>query len=160
MQGIVTNIQRFSIHDGPGIRTTVFFKGCNLACYWCHNPETLNPKPELQLFMDRCIGCGACFGACPQGAHLFDPDSGKRLFLRDRCLACGQCASTCYAEALVLVGETKTVDEVLANSPVQVEQYKGGKKTVIGFFVGQVMKATRGQADPKAVNQLLRRKLG
>ena len=114
MQGIVTNIQRFSIHDGPGIRTTVFFKGCNLACFWCHNPETLNPKPELQLFLNRCIGCGACFEACPQGGHVIDADSGQRLFLRDRCLACGQCASTCYAEALVLVGETKTVDEVVA----------------------------------------------
>jgi pyruvate formate lyase activating enzyme len=113
MQGIVTNVQRFSIHDGPGIRTTVFFKGCNLRCFWCHNPETLSIKQELQVFPDRCIGCGACFAACRQGAHVAADDGGQRAFLRDLCLACGQCASTCYAEALVLVGEWRTVDEVV-----------------------------------------------
>lgn len=111
MRGIITNIQRFSIHDGPGIRTTVFLKGCNLRCFWCSNPETLRPKPELQILPGRCIGCGECFKRCPQGAHvLLD---GRRQFRRDLCVACGRCAETCYAEALVLVGECKTVDEVV-----------------------------------------------
>ena len=112
MQGIVTNIQRFSIHDGPGIRTTVFLKGCNLRCFWCHNPETLNPKPELQLFFSRCIACGACFKRCPNQAHVL-LENGQREFHRERCVGCGTCAETCYAEALVLVGQTKTVEEVV-----------------------------------------------
>jgi pyruvate formate lyase activating enzyme len=111
MKGFVTNVQRFSIHDGPGIRTTVFLKGCNLRCFWCHNPETLAPKPELQLFLDRCIGCGACFKRCPNHAHEKVGDT--HVFHRDLCTGCGLCAETCYAEALVLVGEEKTVEEVV-----------------------------------------------
>ena len=111
MKGIVTNVQRFSIHDGPGIRTTVFLKGCNLRCFWCHNPETLAPKPELQLFLDRCIGCGVCFTRCPHQCH--EMVDGKRVFHREKCDGCGLCAETCYAEALVLVGEEKTVEQVV-----------------------------------------------
>lgn len=111
MKGIVTNIQRFSIHDGPGIRTTVFLKGCNLRCFWCHNPETLSSKAELQLFFNRCIGCGACFERCPNHAHVLV--DGERVFHRDLCVGCGACAETCYAEALVLVGECKTAEEVV-----------------------------------------------
>lgn len=112
LTGIVTNIQRFSIHDGPGIRTTVFLKGCNLRCFWCHNPETWRPKPELQVFPNKCIGCGACIEACPQGAHAIV--DGKKVYYRDRCVACGKCTETCYAEALVLVGDVMTVDDVMA----------------------------------------------
>jgi pyruvate formate lyase activating enzyme len=111
MNGIVTNIQRFSIHDGPGIRTTVFLKGCNLRCFWCHNPETLSPRPELQIFPDRCISCGECFQRCPNGCHVMV--DGAREFKRELCQGCGICAETCYAECLVLVGWVKTVDEVV-----------------------------------------------
>ena len=109
--GIVTNIQRFSIHDGPGIRTTVFLKGCNLRCFWCHNPETWQPQPELQLFLNKCIGCGECFDACPNEVH--EMVDGVRHFHRTRCVGCGTCTDTCYAEALVLVGDDMTVDEVM-----------------------------------------------
>jgi pyruvate formate lyase activating enzyme len=112
MNGIVTNIQRFSIHDGPGIRTTVFLKGCNLRCFWCHNPETLDSKPQLQLFFARCIGCGVCFTRCPNGAH--EKVDGSRLFHRELCKGCGTCAETCYAEALVMAGEAKSAEEVVA----------------------------------------------
>ena len=66
IQGLITNIQRFSVHDGPGIRTTVFLKGCNLRCFWCHNPEDMNPYPEIQFFADRCIFCNACVETCPE----------------------------------------------------------------------------------------------
>jgi pyruvate formate lyase activating enzyme len=111
LQGMITNIQRFSIHDGPGIRTTVFLKGCNLHCFWCHNPETLSPKAELQLFLDRCIACGECFRRCAQGAHVML--DGQRHFDRAKCIGCGACADTCYAQALVLAGEIKSVDEVV-----------------------------------------------
>ena len=69
MDGMVFNIQRFSIHDGPGIRTTVFLKGCNLRCFWCHNPESLQPEPQLQVFPQKCIGCGKCLEVCPLQAH-------------------------------------------------------------------------------------------
>jgi pyruvate formate lyase activating enzyme len=109
--GTVTNIQRFSIHDGPGIRTTVFLKGCNLRCFWCHNPETLRSQPELQLFLNRCISCGECFRRCPNGCHVMVGDA--RQFLRDRCTACGLCADTCYAQALEIVGKVRTVDQVV-----------------------------------------------
>jgi len=77
MEGLVFDIQRFSIHDGPGIRTTVFLQGCNLRCFWCHNPETLAPKPEIQFFPERCIGCGACYDACKMGAIRFFPKSER-----------------------------------------------------------------------------------
>ena len=65
---MITNIQRFSLNDGPGIRTTVFFKGCNLSCKWCHNPETLSLTPQLLVYPDKCMGCGACMQVCPKGA--------------------------------------------------------------------------------------------
>ncbi|NLD74611.1 MAG: glycyl-radical enzyme activating protein [Chloroflexi bacterium] len=110
-RGLVTNIQRFSIHDGPGIRTTVFMKGCNLRCFWCHNPETLSPKVEVQWFPERCIGCGACLERCPHGCH--EVVDGVHVFHRERCVACGACVETCYAQALVLVGEEQTADEVV-----------------------------------------------
>jgi len=132
VQGIVTNIQRFSIHDGPGIRTTVFFKGCNLHCFWCHNPETLRRGPQLQLFPDRCIGCGECFERCPQGAHVMT-EEGRR-FLRELCQACGTCVETCYAQALLLVGEEKTVDEVVEEVLRDLPFYEtsGGGVTLSG----------------------------
>ena len=110
-EGIITQIQRFSVHDGPGIRTTVFLKGCNLRCFWCHNPETQHPQPELQLFLDQCIGCGACFEVCPNDAHVLE--DGHREFHRELCVGCGRCAEECYAEALVIVGERMTAEEVV-----------------------------------------------
>jgi len=112
LRGLITNVQRFSIHDGPGIRTTVFFKGCPLRCFWCHNPETLRMQPEVQVFPDRCIGCGECFLRCPQGAHV--QVDGQRQFRRELCQACGRCVETCYAEALVMAGRWWTPEELLA----------------------------------------------
>ncbi|NLE45847.1 MAG: glycyl-radical enzyme activating protein [Chloroflexi bacterium] len=109
--GVIFNIQRFSIHDGPGIRTTVFFKGCPLRCFWCHNPEGLRLQPELHFFPDRCIGCGECVTTCPRGAHVLE--QGTHVFHRDLCIACGRCADTCYTNALELTGRHMTVHEVL-----------------------------------------------
>ena len=110
--GVITHIQRFSVHDGPGIRTTVFLKGCQMCCPWCHNPETYRRQPEIQVFPGRCIGCRACVEACPQAAHEFV--EGNHVFHRDRCVACGACVETCYARSLVRVGETRTAESVVA----------------------------------------------
>jgi pyruvate formate lyase activating enzyme len=99
--GICFDIQRFSIHDGPGIRTTVFLKGCPLTCPWCHNPEGRTPGPEIHLFPDRCIACGTCHDVCPTD----DPA---------RCLRCGECAEKCPADARRLVGRTWNAAELVA----------------------------------------------
>jgi len=111
VKGVVFDIQRFSIHDGPGIRTTVFLKGCHLHCFWCQNPEGINLKPEIMFFPDRCIGCGQCLVVCPQGAHVIR--EGVHVYLREKCVVCGKCTETCYAGALVLTGKLMTVDEVM-----------------------------------------------
>src|SRR6266498_3270511 len=112
MDGVVFSIQRFSIHDGPGIRTTVFLKGCTLRCFWCHNPEGIRPKPDLQFYPDRCIGCNECVRACTHGATTLVNDT--RIYDRAKCVVCGACVETCYAGARVLTGKRMTVDEVVS----------------------------------------------
>lgn len=108
--GTVSDIQRCSVHDGPGIRTTVFLKGCPLACPWCHNPESQSGQPEILFDEERCIGCESCRGACPLGA--IDPVSPLRL-ARDRCDGCGLCAAACPTMALVVCGRRMSVGEVV-----------------------------------------------
>jgi glycyl-radical enzyme activating protein len=130
--GIVFNIQRFSVHDGPGIRTTVFLKGCSLRCFWCHNPEGIRPQPEIQFFPERCIGCGECVAACPQGVHAMQ--NGQRAFERKRCQACGKCAESCYANALELTGRQMSVERVMDEVLRDAAFYKnsGGGVTLSG----------------------------
>ena len=109
--GIVFDIQKFSLHDGPGIRTTVFLKGCGLRCWWCHNPESQQPRPELLLRTELCIQCGACVGECPQAA--IQPDGPRFITDRDVCARCGSCVATCAANARELVGQEMTVEQVM-----------------------------------------------
>lgn len=125
MDGSVFNIQRFSIHDGPGIRTTVFLKGCTLHCFWCHNPESVRLKPELQFYPERCVACGNCVEACPTGAQLLE--NGERILLRDQCDVCGKCVDVCYSQALTIAGKTMSVEQVMADVLRDVEFYKATK---------------------------------
>ena len=111
--GIVFDIKKFSIHDGPGIRTTVFLKGCPLACWWCHNPESQSIGIEMMLQERRCIRCGACVGECPNGA-IMETEAGVRTDLAV-CTSCGECVPSCQAEARQLVGREMTVREVLTD---------------------------------------------
>ena len=110
--GQVFEIQRFSIHDGPGIRTTVFLKGCPLRCLWCHNPESIDPRPLLSFVADKCINCGSCAEVCPKQAHVMDESLGH-VFLRKKCDTLGACAEVCPSKALEIVGRNMTHNEVL-----------------------------------------------
>ena len=132
MEGIITNIQRFSLNDGDGIRTTVFFKGCNMNCEWCHNPETIHAKSELMFYENKCIGCGKCFDVCPQKAHqVID---GKHIVDRTLCINCGKCAEVCYAEALVMCGKKMNLEDVMKEIRQDMAYYKnsGGGVTLSG----------------------------
>ena len=110
MNALVTNIQGYSIHDGPGIRTVVFFKGCNLACRWCANPEGIHTKPEVGFIEKLCQQCGKCIDACPNGAIQLD--EGLHRINYERCVGCGKCTEVCFYNALVLYGKPMSVDEV------------------------------------------------
>ena len=111
LKGVIFDTQRFSIHDGPGIRTTVFLKGCSLQCFWCHNPEGLSKKKQIQFTESLCIYCGACVLNCPEGAQ--EINNRARLYSRDRCIECGECVQHCYSDALIEVGKTVGVEDVM-----------------------------------------------
>lgn len=129
---VITDIQRYSVHDGPGIRTLVFFKGCPLRCQWCHNPETHSPLPELLYKEELCIGCGACLKQCAQGA--IKVINGKVVNDKKACILCGKCVETCYAEAREISGKYYTIDEVYDAAMRDLEFYKhtGGGVTLSG----------------------------
>ncbi|MBA7483137.1 Choline trimethylamine-lyase activating enzyme [subsurface metagenome] len=109
--GTVFNIQRYSIHDGPGIRTTVFLKGCPLNCWWCQNPESQLSKQEMVFWGDRCIGCGACSTICPSGAIQIK--NGIPITEKEKCILCGKCIEKCPALAREMIGEKLTTEEVI-----------------------------------------------
>lgn len=133
IRGTVFDIERFAIHDGPGIRTTLFLKGCPLACWWCHNPESISPRPQLALFEEKCIACGRCFEVCPNGVHEKLAD-GTRVLHREKCEACGLCVETCFAEALVMQGRELTVEQAMGELRKDAPFYEssGGGVTLSG----------------------------
>ena len=132
VRGTVFNIQKFSINDGPGIRTTVFLKGCPLNCIWCHNPESKSAEEELFYNFEKCIGCGRCAAVCPQKCHTFE--DGRHIFNREKCIVCGKCAEECYTGALETVGYVRTVEEIITEVLKDRDFYEnsGGGMTVSG----------------------------
>jgi pyruvate formate lyase activating enzyme len=152
--GLVFNIQHFSIHDGPGVRTTVFLKGCNLRCYWCHNPESLKAAPEIQFIPSRCIGCGACVEACPLSREV------TTARFTPACLNCGACAEVCYSGALTLAGKEYGVGEItelllkdrkLMESSGGGVTFSGGEPLLQADFVAAVFAALRAEGIHTAV---------
>jgi len=127
--GTIFDVKKFSIHDGPGIRTTIFFKGCPLTCLWCHNPESQASEPELMFLESRCIGCGMCREVCDQGAISEDLTVNA-----ESCTLCGECVEACYAEARQMVGQEMTVAQVMAEVERDVPFYdeSGGGVTFSG----------------------------
>jgi pyruvate formate lyase activating enzyme len=110
--GEIFDIKKYAIHDGPGIRTTVFFKGCPLTCWWCHNPESISPVSQRLYRKERCIGCRECVDACTE--NCIEVASNGLNWNQTECLSCGVCATRCPAEAIEFIGKKMTVDEVLA----------------------------------------------
>ena len=111
MRATIFDIKRFAVHDGDGIRTTVFFKGCPLKCVWCHNPEGISYMPQLAYYENKCVSCGECVEICPQKAHGIE--NGRHSFDRNKCILCGECEKMCLGEALKLYGKEMTIDELM-----------------------------------------------
>ncbi len=132
IMGLVFNIQRYSIQDGPGIRTTVFFKGCPLACAWCSNPESIQPYPEIMVRDANCIRCGNCVNECPRGASQIS--DGQRVIDFSLCDNCMRCVEVCTARAIVGAGERKSVAEIIDTVLRDAAYYKstGGGLTLSG----------------------------
>ena len=151
-KGMILEIVRMSTEDGPGIRTTVFFKGCTLQCAWCHNPESISPKPQLCWVGNRCIGCKTCLSVCPENA-LSMTKQGIQID-RSLCNACGVCATECPGTALELLGKVWSLD-ALVDEVIKDRAYfetsgggvtiSGGEPTMQPEFAGAFLKALRGK---------------
>ncbi|NLM20800.1 MAG: glycyl-radical enzyme activating protein [Peptococcaceae bacterium] len=149
MSSLITNIQGYSIHDGPGIRTVVFLKGCGLNCLWCSNPECISPYPEIGFIKTLCTKCGQCATVCPNEAISAKPGQ-LPVTNRERCSGCGACSAVCVQEARVLYGKPMSVDEVFeaVKGDQLFYQASGGGITVSG---GEPL------LQPRFVSELLRK---
>lgn len=133
---VVTNIQRYSTHDGDGVRTTIFFKGCPLSCRWCHNPESQDFKKEVFFYGNKCKSCGSCIPRCKENANVMTENG--MTFVREKCVSCGDCIDWCIYEAKELAGRDYTVEQLVKEAKkdrIFFEQ-SGGGVTLSG---GEVM---------------------
>ncbi len=129
----IAEVKRMAVHDGPGVRTTVFVKGCPLHCLWCHNPECISARPEIMFRAARCTGCRRCEAVCPNRAHRI-AEEGHHIFRRELCTACGACAGGCFSGALTLCGKPMTPETLLGELLEDVDFYRvsGGGVTISG----------------------------
>ena len=157
LTGTVFDIQRFSLHDGPGIRTIVFLKGCPLSCKWCSNPESQSREPIIMYKKDECLHCGRCISVCKRGA--ISP-SNPEYVNREICRGCGECANACPAGALVLKGKTMTVQQVIQELKKDATTYRrsgggitlsGGEPLVQYEFASELLRACKGQGWNTAI---------
>lgn len=152
------DIQRFSVQDGPGIRTSVFLKGCGVGCLWCHNPESIAEGDQLLFYGEKCVGCGACQEACPQGVHRLT--AGEHLMARSSCIACGSCARVCPQGALEIAGywmEPKALlEKILRDRPFYEATgggvtFSGGEPLLQAEALAEVLKGCRAAGVHTAI---------
>lgn len=148
MMGMVFNVQRFSLHDGPGIRTTIFLKGCPLRCEWCANPESQDPRLQILYDHEKCVGCTQCVHACPKQALSFDHD--RIVYDISRCIGCLTCVHTCPQEALSYEGEEKNVDSLVKECLKDLPFYEESQG-------GITISGGEGMIQPGFVSELLDR---
>lgn len=158
-RGLVFNVQRYAVQDGPGIRTTVFLKGCPLRCAWCHNPEGISPRQELLILENRCLGCGECRRACPHGSEF--PGDGALPPRLEVCEFCGACVAACPTHARQMAGREMSVEEVLEaalRDQVFYQEsgggvtFSGGEPLMQPEFLREVLAACQGRGLHTAVD--------
>ena len=154
LTGKICNIQPFSIHDGPGIRTVIFMKGCNLRCFWCHNPESQDSKKTVAFYPHKCIGCGECVNICPNGKE------GVTARFTENCSLCGKCAEECFSEAIEIIGEEFSVDKIM-HTIIKDKNlfitsgggitFSGGEPLLQPDFVAEAMKRCKAEGIQTAI---------
>lgn len=159
MDGLILDVKRMAVHDGPGIRTTIFLKGCPLSCRWCHNPESVSSAPEIGLLIRKCVGCRRCTEVCPTGAHTFS--DGSHHLDRSRCTACGKCVDACLPGALERYG-TQMSPQAAAAAVLEDRTFyatsgggctlSGGEPLIQPQFCAEVLQLLRAEGIHCAVD--------